>query len=474
MKINTFFKTIVFATVTSTVITSCVKSDDWETPPIVCNNKFEAPTTTLSAFAALASGSATYTVPADGPAVIFDAYVVSSDESGNFYKTISIQDKAENPTIGLSIEVDKGSNYVDFPVGAHVRIKANGLVVGWDRGTKKIGSVDPNFAIGRIPSVLFPRYISGVCNGNGMEIATLVPKKLPSLTEAMKDQYLNTLVTVPDVQFTNDMVTPSPKTFIEYLAGTGKDTNRDIEAKAGGKSILRNSGFFTYGAQLIPTKSGDLTFVVSKYNSEFQMFIRSLTDINFTKDRFTSGTTPTTPGNNSEAVNLLFKGANFENWTEFIGSINSGFGIKPYATQGVGLGIDGSNALQIKGTPTGNDYVFTTVINNAIPANAKKITFYVKGTSAKTLSINVSKPSGTPAPAYYAFNVGNLDDQNVTLTVAESNQYNGTINTKGKWVLVTINLTGLDIQKTAGQDFFSLKTGKDAAYDLVIDNIKID
>ena len=133
--------------------TSCVKDDEWSTPEILCNNRFDAPTISMADFAAKAPTSGTYKIPADGPAVILDGYVVSSDENGNFYKTISFQDKPVNPTVGLQIEVDKASNYTDFPAGSHIRIKANGLVLGWDRGTRKIGSVDPTYAIGRIPSV---------------------------------------------------------------------------------------------------------------------------------------------------------------------------------------------------------------------------------------------------------------------------------------------------------------------------------
>ncbi|MGX9986467.1 DUF5689 domain-containing protein [Soonwooa purpurea] len=469
MKINSLLKTVIFSVFTATALTSCVKNDDWETPPIVCNNKFDAPTMSMADFAALAP-SGTYKIPVDGPAVIFDAYIVSSDEYGNFYKTISIQDKPENPTVGLSIEVDKSSNYADFPIGAHVRIKANGLVLGVDRGTKKIGSVDPQYAIGRIPSILFSRYIAGVCNGNGLDIAKLVPTKVKNLTDAKADKYLNTLVTVPKVQFAD-----TNTTFIDYSAGIGIDTDRKIVDATGGSTVLRNSGYCTFGSQIIPSKSGDVTFVVSRYNANFQMYIRGLNDINFTEDRFV----PTEgggneEGGNTEAANFLFKGADFESWSEFISSINSGFGIKPYATQGVGLGRENSNALQIKGTPAGNDYVFTAIVNNPIPANAKKITFYVKGTSGKSLSLNVNKPSGTPA--YTPFNVGALTDKNVILkpAIADGNQYNGAIDTKGKWVLITLNIEGLEIQTAAGKDLFSLKTGKDAAYDLVIDNIKID
>ncbi|WP_333851232.1 DUF5689 domain-containing protein [Epilithonimonas sp.] len=290
MKTYTTIKTLVFSAIVAMTYTSCVKDDDWNAPEILCNNRFDEPTTTMAAFAALAPTSGTYKIPADGAPIIFDAYIVSSDENGNFYKTISFQDKAENPTVGLSLEVDKASNYADFPVGAHIRIKANGLVLGWDRGTRKIGSIDPTYAIGRIPSILLTRYLAGVCNGNNrMDIATLVPTKLPSLKDASAEKYLNTLVSVDNVQFAKELVLPQPTTFINYIAGVGQDTDRAIIDKTGETSLIRNSGFSTFGSKLLPKESGELTFVVSRYNSGFQMLIRSLNDINFTKERFATG-----------------------------------------------------------------------------------------------------------------------------------------------------------------------------------------
>lgn len=290
MKTYTTIKTLVFSAMVAATFSSCVKDDDWNTPEILCNNRFDAPTIEMAAFAAKAPATGTYKVPADGAAVIFDAYIVSSDENGNFYKTISFQDKPENPTIGLQMEVDKASNYADFPVGAHVRIKANGLVLGLDRGTIKIGSIDPTYAIGRIPSILLTRYLAGVCNGsNRLDIATLVPTKLASLKDAKAEKYINTLVTVEGVQFSKELVLPQPKTFINYIAGVGQDTDRDIVDKTGETTVIRNSGFSTFGANLLPQGSGDLTFVVSRYNSGWQMLIRSLKDINFNKDRFATG-----------------------------------------------------------------------------------------------------------------------------------------------------------------------------------------
>ena len=48
----------------------------------------------------------------------------------------------------------------------------------------------------------------------------------------------------------------------------------------------------------------------------------------------------------------------FNNWSDFTNSITS-FGIKSYATQGLTKGYNGTSSLNITGTPTANDYVFS-------------------------------------------------------------------------------------------------------------------
>ena len=283
MNFKKYFKTACVIAISAFAVSSCVNKDDWDTPPLNCNNKFDAPNISMADFKALAPTTAGYILITDDK--IFDGYIVSSDENGNFYKTISFQDKPENPTAGLQMEVDRASNYADFPVGTHVRINAKGLRLGLDRGTVKIGSVDPKFDIGRIPGTLFTKYISAVCNGNVMDVATIVPTKLPSLDEAKKSKYINTLVTVSNVQFVTGDVEPINKTYVDYSTGAGVDTSRNLEDVTGGDAILRNSGFSAYGSALLPKTSGEITFVVSKYNSDYQMLIRGLSDVRFDKPR---------------------------------------------------------------------------------------------------------------------------------------------------------------------------------------------
>ena len=124
MNIKRFFTSILSLAFVAITLSSCVHSDDWETPPINCENKFASANISMADFIALAPASGFLLINDNK---IFDGYVVSSDENGNFYKTISFQDKPSNPTVGIQIEVDRSGNYADYPVGAHVRINANGL-----------------------------------------------------------------------------------------------------------------------------------------------------------------------------------------------------------------------------------------------------------------------------------------------------------------------------------------------------------
>lgn len=163
---------------------------------------------------------------------------------------------------------------------------------------------------------------------------------------------------------------------------------------------------------------------------------------------------------------LLFPGANFDDFDAFKASLNN-FGLQAYANQ-----VDGGKsgkALHIKGTPAKNDYVFTTTKNASGMTSATKITFYIKGTAGKSLSMNIySAPRD-----YKPFNLGEVaSTEDIMLAPAASNQYTGAIDTKGEWVKVTLNIAGL--QLSTSDNFFALKVGKEVDYDLMIDDFTIE
>ncbi len=466
---NIYFKAAIFSAISILAFSSCVKTDDYELPEIKCTNKFAAANHPLTDLATIAKAK-----PTEADIIkedyIVEAYVSSSDESGNIYKMMFLQDKPENPTQGIEIDIDGGNQYLDYPTGSLVRINLKGLIVQGINGNIKVGSFDPNYPIGRINPNKLSNYMARVCDGQKAVVTAIKPLEFNSIADALKNgAHINQLVKIKNVQFEEPELT---KTFADE-SGTG---DRYITDKKAGRLDLRFSNYATFAKSPISpkyAKSGDIVLLLSRFTSSSnatiftdQAYIRNLDDINFPNDRFNPGE-PDAPS--ASAVNL-FAGSDFENWTSFLSSVNT-FGLKPYATLGVGLGYNGTNSLQIKGTPTANDYVFTSVATTGIPAVPKRITMYIKGTATgKSLSFNVYKAGG----GFYVFNLGTFST-GATLGVESANSYNGSINTNGQWRLVELTLTGIaDINTTAGKDMFAIKTGNGGIYDVQIDNIKIE
>ena len=186
-------------------------------------------------------------------------------------------------------------------------------------------------------------------------------------------------------------------------------------------------------------------------------------------------------GISAYAQTAAFNGSDFETWSDFTNSITS-FGIKSYATQGLTKGYNGTSSLNITGTPTGNDYVFTVKPTVAsYPSSISSITFWVKGTSGKSLSFNVYMANGTN------YNVFNLKDFTTSATITPtaiqtsgnvgngSNDYIGVIDTGGAWQKVTLDMSTITSVNVADntKNFFALKVGKEVSYSLDIDDVQI-
>ena len=70
-----------------------------------------------------------------GDTFIVKAVVVSSDEGGNCYKYLTIQDE----TGGIEIAIDRSSLFNEFPVGQTIYLNCEGLIVGDYHNKYQIG-----------------------------------------------------------------------------------------------------------------------------------------------------------------------------------------------------------------------------------------------------------------------------------------------------------------------------------------------
>ena len=203
-------------------------------------------------------------------------------------------------------------------------------------------------------------------------------------------------------------------------------------------------------------------------------------DIIVNPDNTGGVTPPPTPQPQPGNAELLFPGADFENFAAFKGTLNH-YGIGTYCTEATGAGRTG-NALKVSGTLAKNGFFFTVENKSGKEFTGKsKITFYVKGTATgKGISINLypadNTVSGLTQQGYYAYNLGNINNADVTIQDASheaknQNDYAGSVNATD-WVKVTLDISGKALAKSG--NLIAFKGGKTGVYDLLIDDITIE
>lgn len=442
------------------IFAGCANSDEYNVPDLSGECVTLTPTKSVAEITDVSVSTATQYTGDD----IIEAYVTSSDEGGNFYKSISFQ--SVDGTKGFSIPVDNYNLFNEFEPGRLVYVNMKNLYVQRKYNSTLIGNLYNN-GIGRLSGVEYNDILKASCTNVDEDD---IVKNL-SVSAAKSDQYLNMLIEFDNVQFTDASL---GKTFFDAsLNSIGGATNHLLANEFGQNVIIRVSEYANFAGNQIPSGNGKVRGVMTKYNNDYQFMIRTMNDVQLTGDRVG----PNSPTNPTPPTNLLFAGSDFENWTTLTSSLNS-FGLQSYAVQGIGTGTLGTNSLHLNGTPVGNDYVFTATAasHGNIPANPTKITFWVKGTSAKSLSLNVYRSTS----GYDVFNVENLTASPVVLNKAVlnssnngTNGYIGNIDTGGQWVKVTLNISDVSINSSSTGDLFALKVGKEVLYNLHIDNIEI-
>ena len=122
-----------------------------------------------------------------------EAYVVSSDESGNFYKELYVQDQYENPTQGLRILIDRTALVDLFPMGRKVAILLNGLGAGFKSNVLTLGEYQST-DIGHFSQFLIDKHIK-----YSDSIYTVEPLVLS--IDDFQDSDYGKLIQLNDVQF---------------------------------------------------------------------------------------------------------------------------------------------------------------------------------------------------------------------------------------------------------------------------------
>ncbi len=203
-----------------------------------------------------------------GQHFIVKAVVVSSDEGGNCYKYITVQDQ----TGGIEIAVDQSSLFNEYPVGQIVYINCDGLVVGDYYNKYQIGWIYEN-SIGRVNYMFLNKYLSKEGLPSMENINALSPCggicEINSDADLSPDK-VNCLCTIKGARF-------SSSCHGLQLATNEVTCDRALENFS---VVVRTSNYAKFRNIVIDaTKEYDLTGILTIYKSDYQFTLRTAEDM---------------------------------------------------------------------------------------------------------------------------------------------------------------------------------------------------
>ena len=199
---------------------------------------------------------------------IVDGVVVSTDEGGNFYKSIVIQDE----TGAIEIQMDMNGLFNMYPLGQRVIIDCRGLVVGDYNRYYQIGWEYRKYSIGRLNTIAFNRYI----HKDGLPSLDSLPA--PVLGTQIDFNSLNDvgkLVKLENCQF-DQTSWGKPFSYNEYV------TEHTVNVSGVSTPIIvRTSNYARFRSLKVPSGVGTLVGILTIYNNTYQFMIRTKADIQF-------------------------------------------------------------------------------------------------------------------------------------------------------------------------------------------------
>lgn len=199
--------------------------------------------------------------------VIIKGTVVSSDQTGNFYEAIYIQDDSA----GLKIGIIENSLYLKYAVGQRIFIKCKGLYLNESPEGVGIFYKDSLGNYGSFNTDIRKRIIFR----DSMPNTNIKPIIVKNLADAQNDKYIGRLIQLDSVVFADSGKVYSS---INENAG-GNATSRYIKQNAT-SLLMRNSIYATFYKYKMPGGVLSVTGIMSKYYATgYQFYIRDLNDV---------------------------------------------------------------------------------------------------------------------------------------------------------------------------------------------------
>lgn len=301
-----YIYTALLALAGSVSLSSC--DDDFERPPMVVPTaKRHANTTIAELKTKFYTGESNYATLVekrdDGTDYIIKGRVISSDQAGNFFKQLVIEDE----TGAIQVNIDSYDLYKTYQYGQEIVIDVTGLYVGAYGKLMQIGSTPNNNYPGRIASDLATKQIevNGLAEPEKIVAGEYTIAALNDLISNQEEFLAKQcrLVSIKDVTFKDAGKAT--------LADKDKNTSRTI-SDGTGDMIVYTSGYSDFYDYYCPEGKGTIVGILSSFNRSWQIRLigvsedenvadtmRGLIGYELSKAPGTGGDTPTptpTPG----------------------------------------------------------------------------------------------------------------------------------------------------------------------------------
>ncbi|MEW5677388.1 DUF5689 domain-containing protein [Flavobacterium enshiense] len=269
-------KSALLVTFLGTALTGCVNGDDYNTPNLECIETTLVKTKEVSEIP-FNTQVAQYTEDE-----VIEAYVTSSDEAGNFFKSISFQ--TLDGSKAFSVPTELTSSYIDYQPGKKVLIKLKDLYTDIKDGGSRIGGIflDEGVAqVGRLSLSQTKNALKSSCTKVDEEDLVQHVTLTQLLTNT--DSYLNKLIEVSNVQFTDEAIVGN---YYESSNDLGSGTNHLITDRIGTEMVFRTSSFSRFAHKQVPSGSGNIRGVITRFGDTYQFMARYERDVMLTNARF--------------------------------------------------------------------------------------------------------------------------------------------------------------------------------------------
>ncbi len=269
-------------TVIAMAATASSCQDDIDNPP------FEAPVGALTPNTTIAELKEAYWNDADnyidtvalngaGEHIVISGRVISSDEAGNIYKSLVIQDA----TGALAMSINANSLFNRYRIGQEVVVDVTDMYIGKYSSLQQLGFPDYSSSYGWQATFMPYEFFEAHASLNGLPEPAMIDTisvTIPALSSTAEGLRMmqSRLIRINNVHFEEGGQAA-------FCSAHKINTNRTLLDENGNSIIVRTSGYARFWSEPLPAGNFDIVGILS-YNgsgssASWQLLLRSLDDI---------------------------------------------------------------------------------------------------------------------------------------------------------------------------------------------------